>query len=131
LYGPSKTWATQKVIADLEKSPPPLILMEEDEKLIPSLDHPASDHPVFQWISARYVETPAARFSKYFNVYVRRGSALAFRMATNQQLFALTLADVDPKFLRQTAGELFQKGQTNEARAYLQKAAEIEHHPVP
>ena len=39
LFGPSKTWATQKVLADLEKTRPPLILIEEDDKLIPSLDH--------------------------------------------------------------------------------------------
>ncbi len=131
LYGPSKTWATQKVIADLEKTQPPLILIEEKEGLIQSLDHAMPDHPVFQWISARYVETPAAKFSKYFNVYLRRDSALANRLATNQQPFVLTLADVDPKFLRQTADELLQKGRTNEAKAYLQKAVEFEHHPVP
>jgi hypothetical protein len=131
LYGPSKTWATQKVIADLERTQPPLILMEENEGLIQSLDHPALDHPVYQWISARYIETPEAKFSRYFNVYLRRDSALAFRLSTNQQPFALTLADVDPRFLRQTSGELLQMGRTNEAGAYLQKAAEMKHNPLP
>jgi Dolichyl-phosphate-mannose-protein mannosyltransferase len=122
LYGPSKTWATQKVIADLEKTQPPLILMEEDEQLISSLDHPPLEHPVYQWISARYVESPETKFSKYFNVYLRRGSALAFRISTNQQPFVLTLKDPDPSLLRQTSGELLQQGRTNEAEAHLQKA---------
>lgn len=131
LAGPSKTWATQKVIADLEKTRPPLILIEEDEKLIPSLDHSALDHPLYRWISARYVESPATKFSSHFNVYLRRDSALALRMATNRQPFALTLADVNPGFLRQTSGELLQQGRTNEAGAYLQKAVEIEHNPAP
>jgi hypothetical protein len=131
LYGPSKTWATQKVIADLEKTQPPLILMEEDEKLIQSLDHPPLDHPVYRWISARYVSSPETKFSKYFNVYVRRDSVLAARLATNPQPFALTLADVDPGFLRQTAAELLRQQRTNDANAYLQKAKAIEHHQVP
>jgi hypothetical protein len=131
LYGPSKTWATQKVIADLEKTQPQLILMEEDARLIPSLDHPALDHPLYRWISARYVESPETKFSTYFNVYLRRDSALALRMATNQQPFALTLTDVDPGFLRQTSGELLQQGRTNEAMVYLQKAVAIEHNPAP
>lgn len=131
LYGPTKAWATQKVIADLEKTQPPLILMEEDEKLIPSLDHPALDHPVYRWISARYFESPETKFSAYFNVYLRRDSALAFRMSTNQQPFVLTLADVDLGFLRQKSGELFQQGRTNEAKAYLNRAVAIERSQVP
>jgi hypothetical protein len=130
LFGPSKTWATQKVIADLEKTQPPLILMEENTNLISSLDHPVLDHPLQRWISARYVEAPEAKFSKFFNVYLRRGSALAFRISTNQQPFVLTLEDVDPGFLRQTSGELLQQGRTNEAVAYLLKAEKIERHPV-
>jgi hypothetical protein len=131
LYGPSKSWATQKVLADLEKTQPSLILIEEKENLIPSLDHATPDHPVYKWISAHYVETPKARFSKCFSVYLRHDSALAGRLANNQQPFVLTLADVDPKFLRQTSGEFFQKGGANEAETYLQKAADMEHHPAP
>jgi tetratricopeptide (TPR) repeat protein len=125
LDGPSKTEATQKVIADLEKTRPPLILAESDGNL-----NPSTDNPIYKWVMSRYVESPESEFSRYFFVYLRRDSALAFRLSTNQQPFALGLADVDSIFLRQTADELRQSGRTNEAAAYLKKAVEIDHdHP--
>jgi tetratricopeptide (TPR) repeat protein len=119
--GPLKTQATQKVIADLEKTQPPLILTENliDRKL-------PLDHPVYQWIWEHYVESPEAGFSKFFTVYLRRDSALAFRLSANQKPFVLTLDDVDPAFLRQVSNELLQKERAHEAMAYLQKAVEID-----
>ena len=125
LFGPTRAQVTQKVIADLEMTQPPLILTEDLETLLPSVDH-----PIYKWVNQNYDEAPAARFSKFFTVYLRRGSALASRLATNQQPFVLTLADVDPDFLRQVSDELLQKGQAHEAMEYLKKAMEIDpEHP--
>jgi tetratricopeptide (TPR) repeat protein len=125
LDGPSKTEATQKVIADLEKTRPPLILIENNKYLVLS-----SNILIYKWVMSRYVESPESEFSRYFSVYLRRDSALLFRISTNQQPFVLGLADVGSVFLRQTAVELLHSGRTNEAAAYLKKAVEIDHnHP--
>ena len=122
LSGPSKAQATQKVIADLEKNQPPLILIEDNKDLVPS-----QDNPVYQWVSTNYIVSPEARFSKYFTVCLRRGSALAARLAGNPQPFILTLTNVDSVFLRYISDVYLQRGRTNEAGAYLQKAVEIDH----
>jgi tetratricopeptide (TPR) repeat protein len=121
LVGPLQDPATRKVIAHLEQTRPPLILIEDFVYL-----EPPRDHPVCQWISENYVKSPETRFSKYFTVYLRRDSALACRLATNRQPFVLTLADVDPLFLKESAQELFQQGRVREAVGYLLKAAEID-----
>ena len=120
LTGPLKEQTTRKVVADLEKTQPPLILVENFAYL-----QPPPNHPVRVWISQHYVRSPEARFSRLFAVYLRRDSDLAFRISTNQQPFVLTLADVDPVFLRLTSHELLQTGRVREAMGYLQKVMEI------
>jgi len=117
--GPLKRQTTQKVLDDLNKNQPPLILIQDSCQ-------PPSDHPVYQWIKQHYVQSPETRFSTLFTVYLRRDSALVFRLSTNQQPFVLTLTDVDPRFLKQSADELLQKGRVREAMAYLQKAMAID-----
>ena len=102
------------------KTQPPLILVENFAYL-----QPPPNHPVRVWISQHYVRSPEARFSRLFAVYLRRDSDLAFRISTNQQPFVLTLADVDPVFLRLTSHELLQTGRVREAMGYLQKVMEI------
>jgi tetratricopeptide (TPR) repeat protein len=121
LAGPLKASATQRVIAHLEKTRPPLILTEDFVHL-----EPPRNHPAYQWISEHYVQSPETRFSRYFTVYLRRDSALAFRLSTNRQPFALTLADVNPLFLKESARAFLQQGRVREAVAYLQKAAVID-----
>ena len=119
IWGPSKKLATLKVLDDLNKNQPSLVLIEEGS-LLPS------DHPVGQWINHHYVPSPKARFSELFTVYVRRDSALAARLSTNQEPFALTLTDVNPGFLKQSADDLLQTGRSREARAYLHKAVALD-----
>lgn len=118
IWGPLKYQATRKVLDDLNKNLPSLILIED---ALP----PPPNHPVLQWINQRYFESPAARFSTLFTVYVLRNSVLASRLSTNPEPFALTLADVNPDFLKLSADELLQKGRSHEATAYLQKAVAI------
>jgi TPR repeat/Tetratricopeptide repeat len=121
LVGPLKEQATQKLITDLAKTRPPLILCEDFESLTPP-----PDHPFYKWVMENYTESPELKFSRYYKVYILPGSALALRLSTNQQSFVLSLVDVDPILLRQTANELLQKGQTHEAVAYLKKAIETD-----
>ena len=118
-WGPLKKQATLKVLEDLNKNQPSLILIEDN---LP----PPSNHPVLQWINQHYVQSPDARFSTLFTVYLRRDSALAFRLSTNREPFALTLSDVNPDFLKQSADDLLRKGRNREAVACLQKAVAID-----
>ena len=118
-WGPLKKPATLKVVDDLNKNQPSLILIEEGSP-------PPANHPVLQLIQHDYVLSPETRFSEFFTVYLRRNSALAARLATNQEPFVLALTDVNPDFLKLSADELLQQGRRGEARTYLQKAVAID-----
>lgn len=119
IWGPLKQQTSLKVLEDLNKNLPSLILIEDG---LP----PPANHPVLQWINQHYVQSPETKFSVLFNVYVLRKSALAFRLSTNREPFALTLSDVNPDFLRQSADDLLKKGRHRDAVAYLKKAVAID-----
>jgi len=119
IWGPSKKPATLKVLDDLKKNQPPLVLIEEGSQL-------PSDHPVGQWIYHHYFRSSKARFSELFAVYLRRDSALAARLSTNQAPFVLTLTNVNPGFLKHSADDLLRTGRSREARAYLDKIVALE-----
>jgi hypothetical protein len=118
MWGPLQKQATFKVLEDLKKNQPALIMIED------ALPPPAS-HPVLQWIKQHYLLSQEARFSTLFTTYVRRDSPLASRLSNSPEPFALTLTDVNPDFLKQTADELLQNGRDCEAGLYLQKAVAI------
>ena len=62
---------TERILSDLQRSPPDLIILEEV-----ALSRTPTDHPVYRWIDANY-ET-FERF-EFFQLAARRGSDLARR----------------------------------------------------
>ncbi len=119
LVGPLKEIATRKVLADLDKARPSLILIE-------TYLFPPADHPVYRWIQARYDPMPQAQFSGIFKSYIRRGSRLAARIGASPGPLALTLPEVDPDYLRVGFQVFYQRGQERKALAYLNRARELD-----
>jgi hypothetical protein len=64
---------TERILSDLQRSPPDLVILEEV-----TLDRAPKDHPVYRWIDANY-ET-FERF-EVFQLAARRGSDLARRQS--------------------------------------------------
>jgi hypothetical protein len=69
--GTLRSQLTQRILSDLRRSPPDLIILEEV-----ALDRTPKDHPVLRWIVANY-ET--FEHFEFFHLAARRGSDLARR----------------------------------------------------
>jgi hypothetical protein len=69
--GTLQSQLTQRILSDLQRSPPDLIILAEV-----ALDRTSKDHPVLRWIVANY-ET--FEHFEFFHLAARRGSDLARR----------------------------------------------------
>lgn len=123
ISGPTQTRCTRKVMEDLHRTRPPLILVEDGWEF----ENIAPDHPVSHLLREDYQLVPEARFSRLFTVYIRRHSDLAVRVQNRKQLFSGPLSGDAPDLLNKSAHDYLQIGRPDEAFQRLERALQL--HP--